>query len=285
VARKVKARAASSNPKDADAPVIPDLMIGCSGWFYWHWRDTFYPTGCPTHHWFSHYARNFKTVELNAPFYRWPKPSTVKCWVRQAPRGFIYSVKANQIITHEKRLIGTKRLVKQFSAIADVLGPMMGCFLFQFPPSFRYTPGRLKKLIEQLDHSRRNVVEFRHKSWWNRDVFKALRKTGTIFCSTSGPRLPDQLVKTADEIYIRFHGTKKWYRHDYSKEELTVWADRIRESGASRAWIYFNNDRDAYSIKNARMLLRLLGRRPPVRTQAYPADRLTSKVKSQLGRV
>ena len=58
----------------------PDLKIhiGCSGWFYWHWRDTFYPPGVPTHKWFAHYAKKFKTVELNAPFYRWPTKSTIR---------------------------------------------------------------------------------------------------------------------------------------------------------------------------------------------------------------
>ena len=74
----------------------------------------------------------------------------------------------------------------------------------------------------------------------------------------SGPRLPDELVKTADDVYIRFHGTKQWYRHDYSTEELAVWAARIKASGAGRIWAYFNNDRDGYSIKNARALLRQL---------------------------
>ena len=76
------------------------------------------------------------------------------------------------------------------------------------------------------------------------------------------PRLPDDLVKTADDIYIRFHGTKRWYRHDYSQEELEVWADRIRESAAKRVWIYFNNDRDGYALKNAKQLMRQLKDRP-----------------------
>jgi uncharacterized protein YecE (DUF72 family) len=66
------------------------------------------------------------------------------------------------------------------------------------------------------------------------------------------------VVTTADEIYIRFHGVKQWYRHDYSAEELAVWAGRIKASGAGRIWAYFNNDRDGYAIKNARALLRQL---------------------------
>ena len=107
------------------------------------------------------------------------------------------------------------------SLIADLLGPHMGCLLFQLPPSFHYTAARLDSIVGQLDPRRRNVVEFRHRSWWNEDVYDAFRKTGIIFCSCSGPRLPDELIKTADEVYLRFHGTTNWYRHDYA-EELAV---------------------------------------------------------------
>jgi uncharacterized protein YecE (DUF72 family) len=81
-----------------------------------------------------------------------------------------------------------------------------------------------------------------------------------MFCSCSGPRLPDELVRTADEIYIRLHGRKRWYRHDYSKSELAMWVDRIKTSGAKRAWIYFNNDNDANAPKNATTLRPMLVR-------------------------
>jgi uncharacterized protein YecE (DUF72 family) len=33
-------------------------------------------------------------------------------------------------------------------------------------------------------------------------------------------QLPGELVKTRDEVYIRFHGLTKWYRHDYTAQEL-----------------------------------------------------------------
>ena len=104
--------------------------------------------------------------------------------------------------------------------IADVLGDRMGCFLFQLPPSYRYTKTRLKEIVSQLDPARRNVVEFRHASWWNEEVYSAFRNAGIIFCSCSGSRLPDELIRTADEVYVRLHGLRRWYRHDYSKEEL-----------------------------------------------------------------
>jgi uncharacterized protein YecE (DUF72 family) len=252
-------RLASELPLELDRHELPTLNVGCSGWFYWHWRDFFYPKDLPTKEWFAHYARNFSTVELNAPFYSWPTINAVKQWLGQAgSKQFVYTVKVCELITHVKRFSGTKTLVKDFGFIADLLGNRMGCFLFQLPPSYAYTTARLETIVRQLDPSQRNVVEFRHLSWWNEKVYAAFQKAGVIFCSCSGPRLPDCLVLTSDEVYIRFHGPKNWYRHDYSAEELAAWAGRIKESGCKRVWAYFNNDRDAFAIKNAKEFRRQL---------------------------
>ncbi len=262
-ARMRAARLAAARVVRPSSPVRllepPKVNVGCSGWFYWHWRGQFYPAALPTNQWFRHYCEHFRTVELNAPFYSWPTPAAVRIWLRQAGRKqFVYTVKVSELITHVKRFIGTKTLVRDFGYIADLLADRMGCFLFQLPPSYHYSPARLRGIIAQLDPARRNVVEFRHRSWWDERVYAAFREQGVIFCSCSGPRLPDALIKTADEVYLRFHGVTRWYRHDYSRAELAVWAERIKASGATRVWAYFNNDRDGYAIKNAKTLRRLL---------------------------
>ncbi|WP_375411277.1 DUF72 domain-containing protein [uncultured Bradyrhizobium sp.] len=231
--------------------------VGCSGWRYWKWRDSFY-AGVPQQNWFEHYLKRFDTVEINASFYSWPTVANVQAWRRQiGKKRFVYTVKVCELITHIKRFKGTKTLVRDFGIIADILGDRMGCFLFQLPPSYRYTKARLNAIVSQLDPVRRNVVEFRHASWWNKEVYEAFRQAGIIFCSCSGPRLPDELIRTADEVYIRLHGPKRWYRHDYSKSELATWTRRIKASGAKRAWIYFNNDNDAHAPKNAGTLRRM----------------------------
>jgi uncharacterized protein YecE (DUF72 family) len=250
----------TEKPVAAPTPTPQPYHVGCSGWFYWHWRGSFYPEELPRTDWFRHYAENFDTVELNAPFYSWPTLATVKTWIQQAEPSdrFVYTVKVSELITHVEKFNGTNDLVLDFGFVADLLGPRFGCFLFQLPPSFTFTPDRLETIVSQLDPARRNVVEFRHHSWWNDDVYRAFREHGIIFCSCSGPRLPDELVKTADDVYVRFHGTSRWYRHDYTADELATWAQRIRECGARQSWVYFNNDRDGYAIKNAKQLLLLL---------------------------
>ena len=235
------------------------LFVGCSGWFYWKWRGLFYPADLPTSEWFAHYANRLHTVEINASFYSWPTLGNVQAWKRQAGRrNFVYTVKVCELITHIKKFKNTKTLVRDFGLIADVLGNRIGCFLFQLPPSYRYTKARLNSILIQLDHSRRNVVEFRHKSWWNETVYTAFRERGTIFCSCSGPRLSDELVRTADDVYLRMHGPLRWYRHEYSTAELKRWAEKITASGAKRTWVYFNNDYEANAPRNAATMRRLL---------------------------
>ncbi len=236
-----------------------DIHVGCSGWFYSHWRGIFYPAGeVTTKNWFAYYANVFRTVELNAPFYRWPRPATVRRWYREAPPGFVYTVKVNRLITHDRRLAGTKQLVRDWYAIADVLREKMGCFLFQFPPSFKYSAVRLKAIVTQLDPARKSVVEFRHRSWWREKVYAALRARGLTFCAVSAPRLPEEFPAGQPVAYFRLHGTARWYRHDYTAEELAAWRDRILASGAREAWVYFDNDRNGHAVKNALQLRRLL---------------------------
>jgi uncharacterized protein YecE (DUF72 family) len=230
------------------------------------------PQNLQTSRWFKHYTKHFDTVEINASFYSWPTVANVNAWKRQAAeKPVVYTVKVCEHITHIKRFKGTKTLVKDFGMIADILGGSMGCFLFQLPPSYRYTKARLTAILGQLDPVRRNVVEFRHESWWNEAVYAAFRESGTIFCSCSGPRLPDKLIRTADDIYLRLHGPERWYRHDYSKVELVHWAERIKASGAKRVWVYFNNDHAAYAPRNAATMRRILASRfPPKRRKAQP---------------
>jgi len=233
------------------------IRIGCSGWYYWHWKGVVYPADLPTNRWLANYQRTLDTVELNAPFYHWPKLTTVQSWARQATPHFRYSVKVNRRITHLKRFKNTKKLVRDFFEFADTLGEHMGCFLFQLPPSFHYSASRLRAILSQLDPRYRNVVEFRHASWWAEEVFAAFRNAGLVFCSVSAPRLPDDVIKTADAIYIRLHGAKQWYRYDYSDAELKTWAKKIRASRAKEIWAYFNNDFQGCAFRNAQTLKRL----------------------------
>lgn len=118
--------------------------IGCSGWAYSEWEGLFYPKDLPPKERFSYYTRFFNTVELNTTFYHFPTVETVKRWAVQAPPGFKYSLKANRALTHVKKFQNIQELLKQTYGLSDILSEKTGCFLFQFPARFYFTPQRLE---------------------------------------------------------------------------------------------------------------------------------------------
>jgi len=57
--------------------------------------------------------------------------------------------------------------------------------------------------------------------------------------------------------YVRFHHGTRGRRGNYSESELREWAARIRGWDVD-AYLYFNNDWEAFAVKNAARLKELL---------------------------
>lgn len=114
------------------AELKQSVFVGCSGWRYWKWRDSFYE-GVPQNDWFGHDLKRFDTVEINASFYSWPTIAGVKSWRRQPDRKkFVYTVKVCELITHIKKFKGTTTLLEDFGMIADILGDEWAVFCFNY---------------------------------------------------------------------------------------------------------------------------------------------------------
>ena len=77
------------------------------------------------------------------------------------------------------------------------------------------------------------------------------------------PRRPFQTSElTADWTFLRFHHGRRGRRGNYSESELRDWAGRIaglRER--AEVFAYFNNDWEAFAVRNARRLLKLTAAR------------------------
>src|ERR1041384_4407934 len=76
------------------------FRIGTSGFHYDHWREVFYPKDLPKSKWFSYYAEQFDTVEINNTFYRLPPGSTFDLWREQALPEFLYALKFSRYGSH-----------------------------------------------------------------------------------------------------------------------------------------------------------------------------------------
>ncbi|MCC3151552.1 DUF72 domain-containing protein [Hymenobacter sp. BT770] len=234
--------------------------IGCSGYHYRHWRGAFYPEKMPMRLWFEYYSQHFRTLELNVTFYRFPKLSFLENWYAQSPADFRFAVKVPQLITHYKQFNNVKQQLGDFydttgRGLLEKLGPI----LFQLPPRLAYDPDRLARILDCLDPSFLNVLEFRHPSWWRPEVHEELVRRKVIFCGQSHPQLPDAVVATAPVLYYRFHGVPDLYRSPYDEGFLRRITSAIQDqAGVQEAYVYFNNDIDASAIGNARQMLALV---------------------------
>jgi uncharacterized protein YecE (DUF72 family) len=130
--------------------------------------------------------------------------------------------------------------------------------LFQLPPFVHKNMELLQTISDQLDSAVLNVLEFRHPSWWDREVYNFMEREGIIFCSVSASELPDKLISTGSAIYVRFHGKNGCYAHNYPEEEMKVWAQKIKAQNASKVLCYFNNDFNANATRNCQTLRKLL---------------------------
>jgi len=238
---------------------MPSIRIGTSGWTYSHWKGPFYPSDCPKNRWLEYYSRHFDTVELNATFYRQPKPITFTNWKKRTPDLFLWSVKASRYITHVKRLKDAGDSLERFYESALLLGSKLGPILIQLPPGLKYDQDLVEEFMAGLNPSLRHVMEVRNASWMNDTFFQQLESHGVAFCiSDTAGRYPYKETVTADFVYVRLHGSRKLYASEYTEEELAGWAEKIGRFKAD-VFLYFDNDFKGYAVANARRLKQMLG--------------------------
>ena len=241
---------------------MKDVRIGCSGWSYRDWGESFYPPGTPSSRWLSHYASVFDTVEVNATFYRLPKRETVGAWADEVPDDFLFAVKASRYLTHMKRLRdigqGLQRYWERIEPLREArkLGPV----LWQLPERFQRDDEVLATALTALppaDH----CFEFRHPSWFAPDVASLLEGHGASLAIGDDPRRPLPRASPAGPLaYLRLHYGSHGRDGNYSERELATWRRRIAAWRAKReVFAYLNNDWRGFAPRNAITLREGLG--------------------------
>ena len=234
--------------------------IGTSGWHYEHWRSLFYPEGLAKAKWLEFYARHFATVELKNTFYRLPSEDAFTNWHNSTPADFTFAVKVSRFITHIKRLKNSEDALENFISRAKKLGAKLGPLLYQLPPNIHRNDDVLESFLATLPRGMEHVIEFRHESWLKDEVFEMMALYNVGLCVFDMPSFTCPLVATADFAYIRFHGSAGLYSSCYSDSELADWAKRLSDMAAKlkAVYIYFNNDLEAFAVRNAETIRRYL---------------------------
>ena len=236
------------------------IYIGTSGFSYHHWVKNFYPKDVLQKDWLEFYAKHFNTVEINSSFYRLPDKKTFQAWHDKTPKDFTFSIKGSRYITHTKRLFIEKDSVNLLMERTGSLGKKLKVVLWQLPSGLKVDSERLENFLELLkSYGCRFAFEFRHESWFCEEIYEALRKYNAALVIADSPNFPRFEVQTTDFSYIRFHGRKSLYSSKYSSCEMRAWSEKIAKlSKKGDVFAYFNNDSNAFAVKNAIELQKML---------------------------
>jgi uncharacterized protein YecE (DUF72 family) len=239
----------------------PSFYVGTSGWSYRSWRGVLYPEKLPARLQLDFYAHNFCSAELNGVFYRTPAVETVRAWVDQTPEKFVFAWKASQFITHWKRLgpnAGSSLALME--SRLRILGPKAGPVLFQLPPQFEKDSARFKTFLKMLRQPHPYAFEFRHSSWYSKDIFGLLRDYQMALCISDHHDAPAPWEITAPHVYVRGHGPAGDYRERYAPQTLAAWARRLLKVSdrGHPVYVYFDNDQSGAAPLDAARLLSMV---------------------------
>jgi len=251
------------------------IRIGPAGWAYKDWEGVVYPRkpGAKFDP-LEYLSRFFNTIEINSSFYRPFAVSTAKSWIERvaASRDFMFTAKLHRVFTHERGK-ATPEDEKQVREGMDALrdAGKLGALLLQFPWSFKNTDEErpyLGKLLAQFkDYPL--VLEIRHTSWNNPQIYEWLEELGVGICNVDQPLFTKSIkpaaLTTAQIGYVRLHGRnyQDWFREKaprddrynylYSIDELEPWITRIKEIAAKtkESYVITNNHFRGQAVVNA----------------------------------
>jgi uncharacterized protein YecE (DUF72 family) len=228
------------------------LWAGASGYSFKEWKGNFYPEKIKPEDMLAFYAERLPTVEINNTFYQMPKVAVLENWASATPERFRFAIKASRRITHMARLKAEAAadsvafLYRNLAALGAKRGPV----LFQLPPFLKKDLPRLAEFLSLLPDDHGAAFEFRNDSWFDDDVYDALKGAGAALClSEREDTAPPPMVETAPWGYVRLR------LETYSDDDLRQWARRLEASAWRQIYVYFMHEPTAPAY--AQTLMRL----------------------------
>jgi uncharacterized protein YecE (DUF72 family) len=257
---------AAGEKRDGQLAAEDRILLGTSSFTAKGWEGTFYPAGMKPAQFLTHYAKRFRTVEVDSTFYGTPPATRVRGWYQRTPADFVFAAKVPQVITHEKVLVDCDREFQEFVKTMESLGEKLGPLLLQFgyfaPSVFKNSVeflARLAPFLKKLPTEHRFAVEIRNRDWLDERFTDLLRENSVALALIDQSWMPRpwemkstfELV-TADFAYVRWLGdrkgietvTKTWEKTVVDRRpDLLRWVKIFREliKRNLKVYAYANN--------------------------------------------
>jgi uncharacterized protein YecE (DUF72 family) len=210
------------------------IRVGIGGWNFAPWRGVFYPKGLPQSKELAYAAAHVTSIEVNSTYYGSQKPESFRKWAREAPDGFVFSVKGPRFATNRRVLTEAGESIQRFfnSGVTE-LGDRLGPLVWQFAPTKKFDEadfgGFLELLPQTFDGRRlRHTVEVRHDSFRNSSFIALLRKFKVPVVFADHHTYPAIADLTGDFVYARLQTGDDSIPTAYPPKVIDAWAKRAR---------------------------------------------------------
>ena len=221
------------------------------------------------------YYKTFEVVEIQKIFYQFPRLQTVLRWREEAPKGFEFTLKAPQLITH---LPSSPTYRKLGYSIPEKEKPNYGFFkptdavldawektqkiaqlleakivIFQMPPSFLPTlenKRNMKKFFRKIKRQGLLLVWEPRGNWDGKEIRTLCSQLGLVHCVD--PFKAEAL--SGNFLYFRLHGIGD-YRYRYSYRDLKKLKVKCEEK--KEVYCMFNN---VYMFEDATRFKKMYGK-------------------------
>jgi len=209
------------------------IYLGVGGWNFPPWRGVFYPKGLAQAKELAYAASHLSSIEINSTFYGSQKPESFRKWAREAPDGFVFSVKGPRFTTNRRVLAEAGESIQYFlkTGVTE-LGDRLGPLLWQFAPFKKFDEADFRAFLallpEKHDGRRlRHVIEVRHDSFRTPAFVALLREFNAAVVCAEHETYPGIADLTSDFVYLRLQKGKDTIKTGYPPKELDAWAKRL----------------------------------------------------------
>lgn len=208
----------------------------------------------------AEYFATFDTLEVQQTFYEPPSKTVMARWREQAPAGFVFTIKAWQLITHRSTSSTYRRLR---TPLTDAQRAECGAFqltetvlrawettrdcarllrakaiLFQCPASFRpeeENVANLRRFFTKVERPKGVTLLWEPRGKWPDELVLGLCRELDLIHAVDPFDRPSL---TPELTYWRLHGIGNHY-HSYTDEELRSLVPQLPAGG--EAFVMFNN--------------------------------------------
>jgi len=207
--------------------LLTDYYVGTGGWAYFN-----VPGKSPL----KAYGKIFKFVEVNYTFYQYPSTRTVEGWRSVVPKGFTFSVRCHQQLTHQIGLKPTDEAYEAFYKTKNYADILETPYVVMETPVTYEADVDARNFLSGLNLKGVQLV-WEYRAPITQSVTSLMQDFSVIQCVDLSRQKPAYNLEVA---YTRLFGKGQHNIYEYTNDELLDIQRQAEETGSKKVFMSYH---------------------------------------------